>query len=139
MMAAIKAKDSKPEMIIRRSLHGRGFRYRLHATHLPGKPDLVFPALRAAIFVHGCFWHAHRCPAFRLPSTRQEFWSGKLAANEARDARCVSALTASGWRVLVIWECALTGPARLGVDEVIHAAGKWLREGTENVELRGRV
>lgn len=108
-MAGIRGKDTRPEMILRRGLHARGFRFRLHDRRLPGSPDLVFPGRRAVIFVHGCFWHGHGCHLFRLPATRQEFWRAKIEGNAARDALAEGALAADGWRVLSIWECALKG------------------------------
>lgn len=111
-MSRIKGKDTKPEMLIRRGLHARGLRYRLHDRLLPGRPDLVFPMYNTAVFIHGCFWHAHGCAMSKLPSTRQDFWKTKLSANSARDRTVVEALQASGWRVLIIWECALRGPQR---------------------------
>lgn len=98
MMAGIRGKDTRPEMILRRGLHARGFRFRLHDRRLPGSPDLVFPGRRAAVFVHGCFWHGHACPLFRLPATRQEFWRAKIEGNAARDKGAEAALLADGWR-----------------------------------------
>ncbi len=118
-MSRIRGRDTKPEMLIRRGLHARGFRYRLQDRSLPGRPDLVFPRYKAVILVHGCFWHGHDCPMFRLPATRSEFWSEKIAANQSRDARAHEALLASGWRVLIVWECCLKGKARLPFDAVL--------------------
>ncbi len=107
MMAGIKGKDTAPEIAIRKDLHRRGFRYRLHAKDLPGKPDIVLPRHRAVVFVHGCFWHGHDCPLFKLPSTRPEFWKAKIGRNRENDAKAKSALLAAGWRVATIWECAI--------------------------------
>ena len=109
-MGRVRGKDTQPEMRIRRLVHGMGYRYRLHRRDLPGKPDMVFPARRAVIFVHGCFWHRHPDPACklaRLPKSRLDFWATKLEGNRERDARNQSALLALGWRVLVIWECEI--------------------------------
>lgn len=107
-MSAIHGKDTKPEMIVRRYLHSLGYRFRLHRKDLPGKPDLVMPKYRLAIFVHGCFWHRHEgCRYTTTPSNRAEFWQTKFAANVQRDQRNREALHAAGWRVLVIWECGL--------------------------------
>lgn len=128
-MAGIRGKDTRPEMILRRGLHARGYRFRLHVRRLPGSPDLVFPGRRAVIFVHGCFWHGHGCHLFRLPATRQEFWRAKIEGNVARDAAAEGALEADGWRVLTIWECALKGRERLPVEEVLDRAAKWLVNG----------
>lgn len=107
-MALIRSVDTKPEMAVRRMIHGMGYRYRLHCQDLPGKPDLVFRSRRAVVFVHGCFWHRHEsCPLARLPKTKLDFWLTKLEGNRARDARKVAALEQQGWRVLVVWECEL--------------------------------
>lgn len=119
-MSRIKGKDTKPELLLRRGLHARGLRYRLHDRALPGRPDLVFPKYKTAVFVHGCFWHAHGCNLSKLPSTRQIFWSSKLAANVERDRRAINELVSAGWHVLVIWECALRGPTRLGAEQVVE-------------------
>ena len=107
-MAAVRAKDTKPEMIVRQLLHRLGYRYRLHRRDLPGTPDLVFPSRRAVIFVHGCFWHRHEgCALARLPKSRLEFWRDKLEGNRLRDQKQMNELIAMGWRVLVVWECEL--------------------------------
>lgn len=107
MMAGIRGKDTKPELTVRRILHAAGLRFRLHRRDLPGHPDLVLPRYRAAVFVHGCFWHNHDCYLFKWPSSRPDFWREKLTKNRQRDAAAVVALHESGWRTLVIWECAL--------------------------------
>jgi len=104
-MAAIRGVDTRPEMLVRKAAHALGYRFRLHCKRLPGRPDLVFPRFRAAIFVHGCFWHHHRCPDGRVPSTRQEYWVPKLTGNQRRDRKNRHALRHLGWRVLVIWDC----------------------------------
>lgn len=117
-MSRIRGRDTKPEMMIRRGLHARGFRYRLHNRNLPGKPDMVFPRYHVVILVHGCFWHGHNCPLFKLPATRQEFWSAKIAANRSRDERVMAELLKLGWRIATVWECSIKGPARLPDHEV---------------------
>jgi DNA mismatch endonuclease, patch repair protein len=107
-MAAIRSKDMKPEMIVRRLVHGMGYRYRLHARDLPGKPDLVFRSRRKIIFVHGCFWHQHparECLDGRRPKSNLDYWKPKLERNVQRDRQNLSALESSGWSVLVVWEC----------------------------------
>ena len=107
MMSGIKGKNSKPEVLVRRLLFAAGLRFRLHRRDLPGTPDIVMPGRRVAIFVHGCFWHAHRgCRYFKVPSTRPEFWSAKLQGNAERDQKAIASLMSSGWRVLCVWECA---------------------------------
>jgi DNA mismatch endonuclease (patch repair protein) len=108
-MGRVRSKDTKPELVVRRLVHSLGFRYRLHNTKLPGKPDLVFPGRRKIIFVHGCFWHRHgrACPLTRLPKSRLEFWQPKLEENHKRDRKNYRSLRASGWDILVLWECQL--------------------------------
>jgi DNA mismatch endonuclease, patch repair protein len=107
-MAAIRGRDTGPERIIRRGLHARGLRFRLHAQGLPGRPDLIFPGRRLALFVHGCFWHAHQnCTYFRMPQTNARMWKTKLDGNRQRDERDQAALRALGWRVVIVWECQL--------------------------------
>lgn len=107
MMSGIRSKDTKPEMQVRRYLHAQGFRFRLHDKSLPGNPDLVLPKWKAAILVHGCFWHWHECRYFKLPQTNTEFWREKLAANKRRDEASFIQLEALGWRVFIVYECAL--------------------------------
>ena len=115
-MAAIKGKDTKPEMIVRRMLHGSGFRYALHKKGLPGKPDLVFPARRKVIFVHGCYWHVHDCRHGKVvEATRTEFWQTKRRANVLRDQRHVDLLKSDRWQVFIVWEC---GPEMSALSEL---------------------
>lgn len=127
MMSRIRARDTKPEILVRKALHAQGYRFRLHRKDLPGKPDIVLPRFRAAILVHGCFWHMHEgCTLARIPSTRTEFWSAKLYANAMRDQTAYSRLLALGWRVLTIWECYLksTSPEILQADLVRWISGR---------------
>lgn len=105
MMAAVPQKHSKPEIVVRKLAHGMGFRYRLHDRDLPGSPDLVFPRLGKVVFVHGCFWHRHRCKRATTPATRRKFWHQKFEDNKERDRRNLRELRALGWKPLVIWEC----------------------------------
>lgn len=117
-MARIRHRDTKPEMLVRRLIHSMGYRYRLGGAGLPGRPDLVFPSRRAAILVHGCFWHRHAdpgCKLARLPKSRLDFWLPKLEANRIRDAKNEGDLTGLGWRILVVWECELKDRERLTV------------------------
>ncbi|WP_080493123.1 MULTISPECIES: very short patch repair endonuclease [Burkholderia] len=107
MMSGIRSKHTKPERLVRSMLHAAGFRYRLHRRDIPGVPDLILPKHKAAIFVHGCFWHVHaNCRFATIPSSNRDFWQKKLARNRERDQRQIEALKALGWRVLIVWECA---------------------------------
>lgn len=106
LMSRIGAKDTQPEMAVRRMLHAMGYRYVLHDKRLPGKPDLVFPGRRKVVFVHGCFWHGHSCGRGFRPSSNAAFWAAKIDGNRTRDRRNVRAIRAQGWRVLTVWECA---------------------------------
>ena len=118
-MSRIRGRDTQPELILRRGLHRRGLRYRLFRKDLPGKPDLVFAGSRAVVLVHGCFWHMHDCPRFKWPATRREFWRSKIGRNRERDRTVLNNLKEAGWRVQVVWECALRGPGRRPVEEVL--------------------
>jgi DNA mismatch endonuclease Vsr len=106
-MALIRSKNTKPELIVGAIVRSQGYRFKLHATDLPGKPDLVFSKLRKVIFVHGCFWHGHKCRLGRTPKSRQDYWVAKIAGNHKRDRRTLRFLRASGWHALVLWECQL--------------------------------
>lgn len=139
MMAGIRAADTKPELVIRRGLHGLGFRFRLHSAKLPGKPDLILPRFRAVIFVNGCFWHGHDCALFRLPGTRTEFWKAKIERNRARDRDVFDALASSGWRQLTIWECAMRGKGRMEPDALLDRVAVWLTGQGETTQIRGAV
>lgn len=108
MMSGIRGKNTKPELLVRTYLHARGFRYKLHTSNLPGKPDLVFPKYRTVLFVHGCFWHGHQhCKYAANPKTNSDFWIKKLSANRDRDLKNESLLQTLGWHVLTIWECEI--------------------------------
>ncbi|WP_417721981.1 very short patch repair endonuclease [Salipiger sp.] len=134
MMAGIGARNTRPEIALRRRMHALGFRFRLHRRDLPGTPDLVFPRHRAAVFVHGCFWHRHAgCRKASTPATRTAFWQEKFAANVARDRRVQAELIARGWRVAVVWECALGR----GADRAASQLAGWLVAGAERVEIEG--
>lgn len=135
-MSGIRGKNTKPEILIRSKLHRQGFRFRLHVRDLPGKPDIVLPRYRAAIFVHGCFWHGHDCPLFKLPSTRRDIWREKIERNQKNDLNAKKLLLDSGWRVGVVWECAIRG-ADKDIDGVAQRLGEWLRGDLSFWEERG--
>jgi DNA mismatch endonuclease (patch repair protein) len=118
-MAAIKGKNTKPEMLVRKFLHANGYRYKLHDKNLPGKPDIVLPKYKTVIFVHGCFWHGHKdCKYFVIPKTRTEWWLNKINGNIANDAKALNALKKDGWKIITIWECKLK-PAK--VEKTLNA------------------
>lgn len=136
-MAGIRGANTQPELAIRRGLHRRGFRFRLHGRNLPGKPDLVLPRWNAAIFVHGCFWHGHGCQLFKWPRSRKDFWREKIHGNRRRDELMLAKLKLAGWRVLTVWECAMKGPARIGVENAVDQAATWLVSGAKTGEVKG--
>ncbi|TIL38587.1 very short patch repair endonuclease [Mesorhizobium sp.] len=110
LMSRVRGRDTKPEMIVRKLLHSRGWRYRLHVKGLPGTPDIVFGRRKSAIFVNGCFWHGHPCKLGTRPKTRETFWAEKIRANRSRDIRKSDELTSKGWRVMTVWQCELADP-----------------------------
>ena len=138
MMAGIRSRNTRPELAVRRALHARGFRYRLHMQGLPGKPDMVFRKYSAVILIHGCFWHGHDCPLFRLPGTRTDFWKEKIDRNRERDVEVRVSLESAGWRCLTIWECAMRGRERWKFERLIGAAAAWLETGERSKEIRGQ-
>lgn len=134
MMAGIRGKDTKPELALRRALHGRGFRFRLHAKNIHGRPDLVFPKYSAVVFVHGCFWHRHEgCRYTTTPSTRPEFWLAKFEANVERDSAARARLLDDGWRVATIWECALRKPEQVAASAELLSV--WLLSDEGQIEI----
>jgi len=136
-MSGIRSRNTKPEMIVRRALHKNGFRYRLHDSRIPGKPDLVFPKYHAVLFVHGCFWHGHDCPLFRMPETRNDFWKNKIRKNQERDTVVRKKIKGIGWRMGIVWECALKGKYRIGVEETVTRIIFWLGSDRTGLEIRG--
>jgi DNA mismatch endonuclease (patch repair protein) len=135
MMSGIRSRHTKPERIVRSGLHRLGYRFFLHSRKLKGTPDLVLPKYRAVIFVHGCFWHGHECRLFRMPGTRTEFWKAKIGRNRQNDDSARKALADLGWRVLVIWECALRGHSEKEVASLIQRVSAWLRTSRRSLEL----
>ena len=138
IMGRIKGKDTKPELIVRSIVHRMGFRFRLHRRDLPGAPDLVFPKYKKVIFIHGCFWHGHKCHLFKKPSTNINFWRMKITSNKKNDRQVIKQLLGDGWRVLVVWECCLKGKGKLPLKNTIDKVEKWLLSDKIFMELRGR-
>lgn len=134
MMAGIRGKNTKPEMIVRRGLHRLGFRFLVHDKRLPGKPDLVFPKWRSAIFVNGCFWHGHDCHLFKLPSTRTEFWRDKISANKRRDKAALTNIEKMGWRALSVWECEIKNRSKEEVEALLDRCHNWLTGSAPEVQ-----
>jgi DNA mismatch endonuclease (patch repair protein) len=137
MMSGIRSKDTKPEIIVRKALHARGFRYRLHVKNLPGKPDLVFRKHKAVIFVHGCFWHGHSCHLFKQPKSRTHFWEPKIEANKQRDARTYESLRGEGYRIAEVWECATKGRTRVDRASIVIKLSKWLTSDEPFLSIAG--
>lgn len=135
-MSRVRAKNTRPELAVRKLLHRAGFRFRLHPCDLPGRPDLVLARFRAAIFVHGCFWHGHDCSLFRMPATRPEFWSAKIDGNRQRDQTAVAGLRQAGWRILWVWECALKGRGRLPQDALMQTIAGFITGDAPFAEVR---
>ena len=135
MMSGIRGTNTRPEIRIRQLLHKEGFRFRLHTSHLPGKPDIILPRFQAVVFVHGCFWHGHECHLFKWPQTRRTFWKEKITGNRKRDEEVFSMLASDGWRIMVIWECALKGPNRLKNGFLVSQLVQWLRSRKKYFEL----
>jgi DNA mismatch endonuclease (patch repair protein) len=136
MMSGIRRRDTKLEIALRKALHARGFRYNVDVRKLPGRPDIVLPKWRAAIFVHGCFWHAHDCGLCRIPTTRPEFWREKLRANAERDRRNQAKLLDAGWRVATIWECTLRGKGADALVSTVDRIERWIGSDERTVEMR---
>lgn len=136
MMSGIRAKNTKPEILIRSLLHQRGYRFRLHVRDLSGQPDIVLKKYRAVIFIHGCFWHRHECHLFKWPKTRPEFWKNKINRNHENDSRALHDLKASGWRVCIIWECSIKG-ANKDMKKIIMRLESWLNGQNDFMEIKG--
>lgn len=136
-MAAIRGANTKPELLIRKALHERGYRYRLNVKTLSGKPDMVFRKYRAVILVHGCFWHGHQCHLFKWPGTREEFWREKISGNRERDRSVYKGLREQNWRIATVWECALKGKNRRPLVEIIDSLADWLSTGSNEFNVEG--
>jgi len=125
IMSRVKSKNTVPELILRKGLFAKGLRYRLHEDKMPGKPDLVFPKYRAAIFVNGCYWHGHDCSHFRMPTSNVDYWTKKINRNRENDERNRYALIALGWRVMVVWECSIIGKDA-NLNSILDSVADWL-------------
>lgn len=131
MMAGIRAKNTRPELFLRKRLHALGFRYRLHVKDIQGKPDLVFPKYNALIEIQGCFWHGHGCRYCKPPATNPEFWQNKILGNQFRDRRNMSKQIEGGWRCLIVWECAVRLSQRsVNKLDVVKLTARWLKGGS---------
>lgn len=134
MMSGISAKNTRPEILVRSILHRAGFRFRVHSPNLPGKPDIVLRKYRAVIQVNGCFWHSHNCHLFKVPASNRGFWEKKLAGTRARDAENRRKLKESGWRVCVVWECAIKGKKKYSEQELAEKLSIWIVGGSTRIE-----
>lgn len=137
MMAGIRGRDTRIEIMVRKGLFALGYRYRVDVRGLPGRPDIVLPRRRAVILVHGCFWHLHGCRLSKIPATRREFWMDKLLRNRERDVQVEAQLHAAGWRTAKVWECALRGKGGEGLEVVVSGLDAWLRGGVGDAEFAG--
>lgn len=140
MMAGIRGKDTKPEIEIRKQLFALGYRYRLHDSKLPGKPDLILPRFNAVIFFNGCFWHVHDCELFKWPSSHAKFWKKKFSRNKEKDHENNEALKKLGWRILTIWECSYRSSGKKDWSKIKVIAGmveEWLASTNKTGEIKG--
>lgn len=134
IMASVGQKNTGAEMSLRRALHRAGLRYRLHDRSLPGSPDLIFPRFGAVVFVHGCYWHSHDCYRATVPKSRKGFWMAKFEANKLRDIRKSDELLAKGWRVAVVWECALKGKLARPPEALVSEVRRWLHSSKKRLQ-----
>ena len=137
-MSAIKCKDTKPEMYVRLRLFSLGYRYRLNNRQLPGRPDITLRRHNAVIFVNGCFWHLHNCPAFKLPLSNTAWWRKKLEGNRQRDERNIATLRSAGWRVCIIWECSIRGRGKINEQELFTLLSSWLESTDQTLTIEGQ-
>lgn len=138
IMSRVKGKHTKPELLVRKALYAAGFRYRLHYKKLPGHPDIVLPKYKAIVLVNGCFWHGHKCHLGTIPATRRRFWLKKFDENRRRDQKNIRTYTEHGWRVIVIWECALKGKRSGKFDKVVARMVRFLNSSVMCAEIAGR-
>ncbi|WP_339856682.1 very short patch repair endonuclease [Pseudohongiella acticola] len=128
MMSGIKGKNTKPEMLVRKALHRKGFRFRLHRRDLPGKPDIVLGKYRTVVFVNGCFWHGHDCHLFKWPKSNPDFWVKKINDTVARDRSCRDSLEKAGWNVITVWECSLRNLPNDDINDALDALSVEIRK-----------
>ncbi len=127
MMAGIRSRNTRPELLVRKELHARGFRFSLRSGDLPGRPDLVLTRHRTVVHVHGCFWHGHECRLFRWPGTNRRFWRKKISGNRARDEKVVALTLAEGWHIITIRECRLRGANPQRLEKLFDRIESWVR------------
>lgn len=127
MMSGIRGKNTKPELLVRKRLHAAGFRFRIHAENLPGRPDVVLPKYRVAIFVHGCFWHGHSCRYFKEPKTNRDFWLDKIFSNKSRDCANIEKLLIEMWRVAIVWECFFRDTKEPALSVKMNRLFSWIK------------
>lgn len=137
MMSAVKGKNTNLELLIRKLLYSKGYRYRLHIKNLPGKPDIVISRLKVAIFCNGCFWHKHDCGLFKWPQTKTEFWREKIKGNASRDLNNWKELIQNQWKVIVIWGCAMKGKLKLTPEELSEKLTETINSSDDMVEIMG--
>jgi DNA mismatch endonuclease, patch repair protein len=136
MMSGIRGTNTRIEIAVRKALFARGFRYRINAKGLPGKPDLLLKKYGAVVFVHGCYWHGHSCSLFKLPASNREFWQTKIEGNRDRDDRNMKALREQGWRIATVWECTLRGKGEIGLQKVTDRLAAWLESEEKTIEIK---
>lgn len=139
IMARIHGKDTTIEILVRKALFSKGYRYRINDKKLPGCPDVVLKKYRAVLFVHGCFWHVHTCHIFRAPASNEKYWSEKLDRNKSRDIETTKKLMDMGWRVLIVWECALKGKNKKDFGKLIDEIETWLHGDSVRSEISGNT
>ena len=139
MMSGIRGKNTNPELQVRHALFAKGFRYRLHSSALPGRPDIVLSKYRAVVFINGCFWHCHGCKLFKWPQSNTKFWKRKLSHNRKADEISRKKLEELGWRVAIVWECTLKGTGALKLDNVANKMAKWIRSSNTALVVKGKL